>query len=81
MSNIQGQPGYADGVSPMTELLNKKARVDEIEKTLHNLPDPHWAKISKDFLKDRISDTNGFSFHRIQILAWTIVLAFIFIKG
>jgi hypothetical protein len=33
---------------------------------------------SESFLQDVLSDTNGVSFHRFQMLAWTIVLGIIF---
>jgi hypothetical protein len=35
---------------------------------------------SESFFKDIVSDANGVSFHRFQMVAWTIVLAIIFGK-
>jgi hypothetical protein len=37
-------------------------------------------KQSRGFLKDIISDEYGISFHRFQILAWTIVMVVVFIR-
>ena len=33
-----------------------------------------------NFIQDLVSDVNGVSFHRFQMLAWTAVLSFIFLK-
>jgi len=35
---------------------------------------------SIDFINDILSDANGINFHRFQMLGWTLVLAFIFMK-
>ena len=35
---------------------------------------------SVNFIQDLVSDVNGVSFHRFQMLAWTAVLSFIFLK-
>ena len=34
---------------------------------------------SKSFFTDLLEDTNGISFHRLQMLVWTMVLGLIFI--
>jgi hypothetical protein len=41
---------------------------------------PRPAETSKGFLNDILSDTTGISFHRFQIVVWTIVLGFIFVR-
>ena len=79
VSNIGSQPNSAVDVSLITELSIKKTRISEIEKSLHDLPDPNLVKMSRGFFKDILSDASGVSFHRFQIFAWTVVLAFIFI--
>jgi hypothetical protein len=38
-------------------------------------------RISRGFLKDLLSDGNGYSFHRFQIFAWTLVLGVIFVAS
>ncbi|MCK5467548.1 MAG: hypothetical protein KAI99_03540, partial [Cyclobacteriaceae bacterium] len=42
---------------------------------------PNFSKGRKSdgFINDILSDNTGFSFHRFQILIWTIVLGIIFI--
>jgi hypothetical protein len=34
---------------------------------------------SESFLQDILSDVNGVSFHRFQMLAWTVVLGIVFV--
>lgn len=41
-------------------------------------PEPAVGEASKGFLNDILSDGTGVSFHRFQIVVWTIVLGFIF---
>lgn len=41
-------------------------------------PEPARGEGSKGFLNDILSDGTGVSFHRFQIVVWTIVLGFIF---
>lgn len=41
-------------------------------------PEPARGEESKGFLNDILSDGTGVSFHRFQIVVWTIVLGFIF---
>jgi hypothetical protein len=36
---------------------------------------------SKGFFNDILSDGKGFSFHRFQIVIWTIVLGFVFVRN
>jgi hypothetical protein len=35
---------------------------------------------SQGFIKDILSDSNGISFHRFQVFAWTIVMVLVFIR-
>lgn len=37
-------------------------------------------KRSKGFINDILSDSNGISFHRFQVFAWTIVMVLVFIR-
>jgi hypothetical protein len=39
------------------------------------------SEASRGFLRDILSDGNGVSFHRFQILAWTIVLGILFLSS
>nr|ALS89246.1 stage V sporulation protein AB [uncultured bacterium] len=42
---------------------------------------PASANVSVNFLRDILSDSSGYSFHRFQIFAWTIVLGIIFVSA
>jgi hypothetical protein len=35
---------------------------------------------SENFFRDIVSDANGVSFHRFQVVAWTVVLSVVFMK-
>jgi hypothetical protein len=35
---------------------------------------------SESFFRDIVSDADGVSFHRFQVVAWTIVLTVVFVK-
>jgi hypothetical protein len=37
--------------------------------------------VSHGFIRDILSDSSGYSFHRFQIFAWTIVLGVIFVSS
>lgn len=51
------------------------------QQNFDQLNDRTFADYSENFLTDILSDENGPSFHRFQILAWTLVLGFIFIAS
>jgi hypothetical protein len=51
-------------------------RPAEIEAQLAKLPKP---KKSKSLWTDILSDENGVSFHRLQVMIWTLVLTLIFV--
>jgi hypothetical protein len=55
-------------------------RLAEINQQLQALTPRADAGISQGFLRDILSDGSGYSFHRFQICAWTLVLGIIFIS-
>ncbi len=61
------------------ELADKKSQLaslkEQIDSIYGNLQEP----VSEGFLKDILTDSNGISFHRFQILMWTLVLVGIFV--
>ena len=67
--------------------LNKQAqeswqRLAQVNQQIQNLLPAPDAGVSKGFLRDILSDSNGgYSFHRYQICAWTIVLGIIFLSS
>jgi hypothetical protein len=57
----------------------KRKEIELANKTIQELNAKAKPMVSKDFIKDILSDDNGISFHRFQIFVWTIVLIIIFI--
>lgn len=70
--------GVAAGSPEATELTNKNARLLEIQNLLGRLTGVTPAT-SKGFMDDVLDDGDGISFHRFQIVVWTIVLGVAFV--
>jgi hypothetical protein len=60
------------------EIAAKLTRARQIDDELRALAQRAQPLTSVGFWKDLLSDENGVSFHRFQMLAWTVVLAVIF---
>ena len=71
----------ADRDSLTLQLKDSRARLAQINQQIEALTPPASAGISQGFLRDILSDASGYSFHRFQIFAWTIVLGVIFISS
>lgn len=68
------------------ELLNRqmtdsRTRLNQIDQQLRTLDAQNAPSASGGFLRDILSDGSGYSFHRFQIFAWTIVLGIIFVSS
>jgi hypothetical protein len=63
------------------QLVNSRTRLGQIEQQIRTLTSQQSATISSGFLRDVLSDSSGYSFHRFQIFAWTIVLGIIFLSS
>ena len=63
------------------QLQANRARMGEIDQQVHTLEPSATAGVSKGFLRDILSDSSGYSFHRFQIFAWTIVLGIMFVSS
>jgi len=61
------------------ELAAKKSRLAEVEAALSQLPPAPSPSTTKGFITDILNDGDGISFHRFQIVVWTIVLATVFV--
>ena len=66
--------------------LNKQAqdnrtRLAQVNQEIQKLTPAPGSDVSKGFLRDILSDGSGYSFHRYQICAWTIVLGIIFVSS
>ena len=62
-------------------LTDSRTRLGEIEQQLRTLEAQQPSMVSNGFLRDILSDASGYSFHRFQIFAWTIVLGIIFLSS
>ncbi len=63
------------------QLIDGRTRVGQIDQQLYSLTAESAPTVSQGFLRDILSDGSGYSFHRFQIFAWTIVLGIIFVSS
>ncbi len=63
------------------QLQTSRTRLAQINQQLQALTPSADAGVSKGFLRDVLSDASGYSFHRFQIFAWTIVLGIMFVSS
>ena len=63
----------------VTQISTAETRLGEVETELAKLPATDDGPPSKNWLIDVLTDINGISLHRFQILIWTIVLVSIFL--
>lgn len=63
------------------QLQDNRTRLARIDQQTQTLTPTTAAGMSSGFLKDILSDGSGYSFHRFQIFAWTIVLGIMFLSS
>jgi len=63
------------------QLTDSRTRLNQIDQQLRTLNLLSAPTASSGFLRDILSDSSGYSFHRFQIFAWTIVLGIIFVSS
>jgi hypothetical protein len=63
------------------QLVEGRTRLGQIDLQLRTLAADAAPTVSSGFLRDILSDGSGYSFHRFQIFAWTIVLGIIFMSS
>lgn len=63
------------------QLVEGRTRLGQIDQQLRTIAADAAPTISSGFLRDILSDSSGYSFHRFQIFAWTIVLGIIFLSS
>ena len=73
---IQSATG-ASAATLAADLTQKASRLADVKASLAGLPSQIGA--SEGFLPDILRDESGVSFHRFQMLSWTLILSFIFI--
>jgi hypothetical protein len=62
-----------------TELAAKDAELEQLNVKVADAESARSKPVSEGFINDVLSDVNGVTFHRFQIVVWTVVLGFIFI--
>ncbi len=75
-----GPPPPVDLPALQKELLEKESRLAEITQSLATLPVPE-PPASHGMLIDILRDDTGVSFHRFQMVGWTLVLGVIFVTS
>jgi hypothetical protein len=63
------------------QLQKNRGRLAQVNQEIQLLTPAADSGVSKGFIRDILSDASGYSFHRFQIFAWTIVLGIIFISS
>jgi hypothetical protein len=58
-----------------------KREVDALAKEIADLSQELAPGQSKGFWRDILDDGNGTSFHRLQVVIWTVVLGAVFIQS
>jgi hypothetical protein len=63
------------------QLQDNRTRLAQVNQQIQTLEPAGSSGVSRGFLRDILSDSSGYSFHRFQIFAWTIVLGIIFVSS
>jgi hypothetical protein len=63
------------------QLVDSRTRLGQVQQQIATLHTQESPNVSGGFLRDLLSDRSGYSFHRFQIFAWTIVLGIIFVSS
>lgn len=63
------------------QLQENRTRLAQVNQQIQTVTPPASADVSAGFLRDVLGDSSGYSFHRFQIFAWTIVLGVIFVSS
>ena len=71
----------ANRESLVRQLTDTRTRMNQLDQQLRTINSQQSATTSAGFLRDLLSDSSGYSFHRFQIFAWTIVLGIIFVSS
>ena len=71
----------ANRESLLRQVTDTRTRMNQIDQQLRAITSQPSATTSGGFMRDILSDSSGYSFHRFQIFAWTIVLGIIFVSS
>lgn len=87
ISNLQSiinatPPGTSENIEELSksniQLAEKEAQLNETKDKISEVKSALSKPVSEGFMRDLLTDANGISFHRFQMLVWTFVLGFIF---
>jgi hypothetical protein len=83
---VQAKPALAPEEIANRDALNKqllgyRTRLAQVSQEIEAVTPPASASVSGGFLRDVLGDENGYSFHRFQMFAWTIVLGVMFVSS
>lgn len=86
LNAVSAKPTQAPEDTSNRDSLNKqlqdsRTRLAQISQQIEALTPPESRAVSAGFLRDILADTTGYSFHRFQIFAWTIILGIIFVSA
>jgi hypothetical protein len=85
INDLQQKIAAAAATDPNRALLQQQLqaaqdRLSVVNAQLAKTPNPEVAA-SEGFIKDILTDVNGISFHRLQILGWMLVFWFMFVSA
>jgi hypothetical protein len=63
------------------QVQDARTRLTQLIEQIQALTPAPTASVSRGFISDILSDSSGYTFHRFQIFAWTIVLGIIFLSS
>jgi hypothetical protein len=86
LSKIDAKPTPAPEDVASRDSLNKqlqesRTRLNQITAQIKDLTPAAGDNVSSGFLLDILSGEGGYSFHRFQIFAWTIILGIMFVSS
>jgi hypothetical protein len=77
-SQLNAPPAGATAASIQAAIDTKNDRIAAINGRLNEITAQTATPASEGFFVDILSDANGLTFHRFQMLAWTVVLGIMF---
>jgi hypothetical protein len=80
-AQLTGAGASTAPASATTLKEEKQMRLKEVDTRLKELEPTDAELVSQGFVHDLLSDGHQYSFHRFQIVAWTVVLGVIFVAS
>jgi hypothetical protein len=85
LSELNSKPPSSDDATTRDnlnkQLQDSRTRLAQVGPQIQSLTPATSASVSRGFLQDILANASGYSFHRFQIFAWTIVLGIIFVSS